>query len=58
MPKGQQRCVTAFDEKNIACVHVELCRVLGRVRMLSFNTCGGRNKWLNSWEPLGENMKG
>ena len=27
-------------EKNIALVHVELCRVLGRVRMLSFNTCG------------------
>ena len=24
----------------------------------SLNTCRGRNKWSNSWEPLGENMKG
>ena len=29
-------------ENNVALVHGELCRVWGRVRMLSLNTCGAR----------------
>ena len=33
-------------ENNIAPVHVELCGVWGRVRMLSLNTCGARIIWL------------
>ena len=32
-------------KKDGALLRFELCRVSGRVRMLSLNTCGGRNKW-------------
>ena len=40
-------------ENNIALVHVELCKVSGRVRMLSFNTCGARIIWLCACTNLG-----
>ena len=40
-------------QNNIALVRVELCRVSGGVRMLSFNTCGARIIWLCACTNLG-----
>ena len=39
--------------KSIALVHVELCRVWGRVLILSCNTCGARIIWLCAETNLG-----
>ena len=57
MPLVVEHYGTSFEEKNGALLRFEFW-VSGIVRMLSLNTCGGRNKWFSDCSPEGMETNG